>query len=608
MASESQEEKKQEGEEGAADATVDAVEEKGLKVTDEEFKAEKGEVKEEEAVGKKEKSEVYEKVGEKEAEEEEEQEEEGNVEEKGEEAGGEAEEKEGEEEKREVENEEEREGSKGVKKDTKKGPEKEGGDSEDKNVKKSFSSSKEAITPNERPTRERKMVERYSAPSPVSRSSASKPLAIVKGSGTPLKDIPNVAFKLSKRKPDDNLQLLHTILFGKKAKAHNLKRDIGKFSGFVWIDNECNADHGKGETKEEGREEDLVKEKQRAKVKEKLDKCVKEKLLDFCDVLNITVNRAVVKKEDLSVKLLEFLASPHATTDVLLAEKEQKGKKRKSKATPGKSTNSREVSAQKSSKKTQVGVKRKQLSGVEDENETEDRDHHSDHKEDSVEGDDNDKAHKEESEQEEKNLEQEKDEADEQMAIPKGLSKKEKHGAKDVKKSVGTKKSSSEKPTKSAVKSSKTAASSSGNAAAKSSASHSLEKRSSRKKQKFEKETQKDKLTHVEDSSKKHAVKSPAKPSSKGEGKGKASRRAKSQPSREELHAVVVNILKEVDFNTATLSDILRQLGTHFGLDLMERKAEVKEIITEVINNMSDEDEDDEDDEDDDKGNDENKD
>lgn len=69
----------------------------------------------------------------------------------------------------------------------------------------------------------------------------------------------------------------------------------------------------------------------------------------------------------------------------------------------------------------------------------------------------------------------------------------------------------------------------------------------------------------------------------------------------------------------ATLSDILRQLGmiffltkflpldymiswtnlflnylftgTHFGLDLMHRKAEVKDIITDVINNMSDEEE-----------------
>lgn len=74
----------------------------------------------------------------------------------------------------------------------------------------------------------------------------------------------------------------------------------------------------------------------------------------------------------------------------------------------------------------------------------------------------------------------------------------------------------------------------------------------------------------------------------------------------------------------ATLSDILRQLGraliccpllcfsvvlsyslvnwienvillgTHFGVDLMHRKAEVKDIITDVINNMTDEEEEDE--------------
>lgn len=94
----------------------------------------------------------------------------------------------------------------------------------------------------------------------------------------------------------------------------------------------------------------LQQEKQRTRVKEKLDKCVKEKLVDFCDVLNIQINKAGTKKvssqrntyfmfvlnhlltpcltshtlqEELSAKLLEFLESPHATTDVLLAEKEQ---------------------------------------------------------------------------------------------------------------------------------------------------------------------------------------------------------------------------------------------------------------------------------------------
>ncbi|KAK8519361.1 hypothetical protein V6N12_025401 [Hibiscus sabdariffa] len=44
----------------------------------------------------------------------------------------------------------------------------------------------------------------------------------ISGPGTQLKDIPNVAFKLSKRKFDDNLQMLHMILFGRKAKAIKL--------------------------------------------------------------------------------------------------------------------------------------------------------------------------------------------------------------------------------------------------------------------------------------------------------------------------------------------------------------------------------------------------
>lgn len=70
--------------------------------------------------------------------------------------------------------------------------------------------------------------------------------------------------------------------------------------------------------------------------------------------------------------------------------------------------------------------------------------------------------------------------------------------------------------------------------------------------------------------------------------KGKTSKKAKAEPTKEDVHAVIVDILKEVDFNTvsnnttligwlklcqlydlifwiyllqATLSDILRQLG-----------------------------------------------
>ncbi|KAL1149791.1 hypothetical protein V6Z11_A10G214300 [Gossypium hirsutum] len=94
--------------------------------------------------------------------------------------------------------------------------------------------------------------------------------------------------------------MLHIILFGKKAKPHSLKRNIGQFSGYVWVENE--------------------QEKQKARVREKIDKYVKEKLVDLCDLLNIPFMRT---NEEVTAKLLEFLESPHATTDVLLADQEQ---------------------------------------------------------------------------------------------------------------------------------------------------------------------------------------------------------------------------------------------------------------------------------------------
>ncbi|TYJ10405.1 hypothetical protein E1A91_A11G205600v1 [Gossypium mustelinum] len=47
-----------------------------------------------------------------------------------------------------------------------------------------------------------------------------------------------------------------------------------------------------------------------------------EKLIDLCDLLNIPFMRTNIRKEEVTAKLLE-LESLHATTDVLLADKEQ---------------------------------------------------------------------------------------------------------------------------------------------------------------------------------------------------------------------------------------------------------------------------------------------
>ncbi|KAL0292468.1 UNVERIFIED_CONTAM: hypothetical protein Scaly_2590100 [Sesamum calycinum] len=427
----------------------------------------------------------------------------------------------------------------------------------------------------------------------TARGSANKPLAIEKGRGTQLKDIPNVAFKLSKRKADENLQLLHTILFGKKTKVHNLKKNLGLFSGFVWVENE---------------------EKQRAKVKDKLDKCVKEKLLDFCDVLNISVNKASVKKEELSSKLLEFLESPHATTDTLLADKE-KGKKRKSKGSAIKSPSSNTTTG-KSTKKQKLdsesGKKRKHSTDDEDDDKSEPSQSEADQ-------DDDNSAPGAESDQEENDSEEETDEdqdkPEKQVVVEKGSSKrsaKKDSGSSGVKsKAVG--KGSPSKASKSSGKSKKSPSSVSKKEAAETESKS--KKKATLKKQKVEKESEKDTSTPAKgaSSSKKKSTKSSAKVLEEQE----EEKSSKEEPTTEEMHAVVVDILKEVDFNTATLSDILRQLGTisllalvttlkllpnlhlnlltilsvddyHFGVNLLHRKSEVKAIITEVINNMSD--------------------
>ncbi|KAG5617534.1 hypothetical protein H5410_017358 [Solanum commersonii] len=399
-------------------------------------------------------------------------------------------------------------------------------------------STEEPVTPITRPTRERKTVERYSESSDA-RGSTPKPLSIRNGSGTQLKDIPNVAYKLSKRKPDDNLQILHNILFGKKSKVHSLKKNIGQFSGFVWVENE---------------------EKERRKTKEKLDKCVKEKLLDFCDVLNIPVSRTSAKKDELTVKLLEFLESPYSTTDSLLAEKEQKGKKQKRKSSASKSAGSSDKSVKKH-QKSEVGVKRKW--SAKPEGEEADDEQPSDSGNDS---ENDDEAPKEGSDQEESGSEKEKpkkNKSNEKVNSKKSVKKD--LGSKAAEKTKATEKGSSAKSLKSSSKSTPSSSVSKKGASAADSTSKAKNEKAEKKSKKEETESVKE-----NSSSKKQSNKSTSKVSEKG--KGKSVKKAKAEPSKEELHAVVSIILKKVNFNTATLSDIIRQLGSHFDLDLMHRK------------------------------------
>ncbi|KAL2630706.1 hypothetical protein R1flu_015392 [Riccia fluitans] len=163
------------------------------------------------------------------------------------------------------------------------------------------------LTDRDRPARERKSIDRFVA---SSLDKEKKEVVIKQGTGTPLMDIPNVAYKLGKRgKGDELLGMLHSLLFNQRGKASAHKYNIYRFSGFVWGENE---------------------EKEKSRVKEKLEKYTKEGLGQLIDVLDLHLPKTG-KKEELVVKVLQFLESPHKTTDVSLGEKEQKLKEKKRK-------------------------------------------------------------------------------------------------------------------------------------------------------------------------------------------------------------------------------------------------------------------------------------
>ncbi|KAH9543794.1 hypothetical protein CY35_13G083600 [Sphagnum magellanicum] len=255
----------------------------------------------------------------------------------------EEEEKEKEEEEKEEEEEEEREQEEnGTPVSTKKRPGR---------VKKGRTKSEEISTPRgssgkrqrqrteifpfftDRPTRERKSIERFIA---FVEKDTNKEVQIKKGEGTPFKDIPNVAYKLSKiSKNDEILSMLHSLLFNKRGKAAVLKQRILQFSGYVWTENQ---------------------EKERARVKEKLERYTKEGLVLLIDVLDLHLPRTG-KKEELVGKVLEFLEKPDKTTDILLEEKEQekqlKSARKRSggKKTPGRSPKKSKIDGGSSTKR-----------------------------------------------------------------------------------------------------------------------------------------------------------------------------------------------------------------------------------------------------------------
>ncbi|XP_049356626.1 DEK domain-containing chromatin-associated protein 4-like [Solanum verrucosum] len=361
-----------------------------------------------------------------------------------------------------------------------------------------------------RPVRQRKSVERLVA---SIEGELTKEIYIEKGRGTALQDIPNVAYKLSKRKTDDTLKLLHNILFGRRGKAAQFKSNISLFSGLVWHENE---------------------EKQKMKVKEKLDKCVKEKLLELCDVLDIPVDEDTSRKEDLESQLMDFLDAPHPMTSELLAEKEQssKGKKKKS---PSSTIGSLEGSTKSHKKK---------------------------------------KAHEPKDDQERSD-----DEMSKQTKSEEKDGKSEEGSEKDKKKHKRSSNKSSKKESTGEVKTKKTPSNSS-------KSSKNNDNNDANPKVHSKKKT-----TEVV----KGNPSTPKKPSSSDNtGKkvpnGKGHKKAdKLKPSDDELRSAICEVLKEVDFNTATFTDILQILAKRYDTDLTPRKISVKNMIQDELTRLVDE-------------------
>lgn len=429
-------------------------------------------------------------------------------------------------------------------------------DGEKRDVKKRKELSSPVAFSPDRPVRERKSVNRLVA---TIENEPVKEFVIQKGQGTPLKDIPNVAYKLAKKRNEENLKLLHTVIYGRKAKASHVKSNISQFSGFVWPDNE---------------------EKQHAKIKERLDKFVKNKLIEFCDVLDIPIAKATVRKEDLVSKIMDFLISPHATTDTLLAEKDQPKKYKRTidRITPKKLGSTSAKRSARKRRKIGDNPKVNEKSTLETEEEDEE-----------VEGQENDNGVPHVSENEasdhsesEKENDESEGEDDEDSGQRKPSSKKssKRTSAQTVnaKKARTPKKVLQPTPTKSSMITSFNQSKSIGD-------SDTIPKVFSRKKKN-------------EETPKKSSV--PSKSASRARtGKKVANEKEKhkkeSGPSEDELRKTICDILNEADFNTATFTDILKQLARHFKTDLTPKKSTIKLMIHEELTKLADEAEDDDD-------------
>ncbi|XRA96483.1 DEK domain-containing chromatin-associated protein 4 [Pycnococcus provasolii] len=136
------------------------------------------------------------------------------------------------------------------------------------------------------------------------------PLAIPQGRGTPLGDIPNVAFKLTKVSRNDDLaKSVHRLLFRKPAKAMEIKKNVAAFRGYSY----------------EGASDEQA---EKAKDRERLDRYTVAGLHELMDLFDIS-RASGDGKEAKADRIFQFLCKPEAregAKDLQAAEEAAKAK------------------------------------------------------------------------------------------------------------------------------------------------------------------------------------------------------------------------------------------------------------------------------------------
>ncbi|XP_066384620.1 DEK domain-containing chromatin-associated protein 3-like isoform X3 [Miscanthus floridulus] len=395
----------------------------------------------------------------------------------------------------------------------------------------------------DRPVRARKTVER------LVEVIEKEPLIVEKGRGTPLKNIPGVAKRISDKQPSE-LKLLHQILFGRLGKAVDFKSHILEFSGFLWHESD---------------------EKHRAKAKEKLDKCSIETLLDLCNLLVIPVSR-----DDIVAKLLDFIAEPRAKDDSTLSD-DQGSNSRKRKREVGSATKNPEGTHKRSRKKLDdEHTSRKRWQKYSE----------SESDEDAEEGHEEDDHMKSDSEEN-------KDDGEEVDS-----EQEDRYGRRKVKagkKSVDGKGSTAKTKRKAITGISP-------NTAPIATLSKCSSRVSSSPKSSKDKQRSAVDLSVVSRKSKpitpKHTTNSEKETNerrSSGKGstsKGKSAEAEQALPSKDELQKTIVQLLKKVDFDNVTFSDILKVLDKRYKMDVSSMKDTVKSIILDELVKLAEADED----------------